>query len=91
MVVNFRARGISRGARKLARTPTLIKKKKVPTYTKACSPAVARSFLAFAFWVQALACTPVTLTVPYMFTRFAGYLVSRGISRGARKLARTPT
>jgi hypothetical protein len=24
MVVNFRARGISRGARKLARTPTLI-------------------------------------------------------------------
>ena len=27
MVVNFRARGISRGARKLARTPTLIKKK----------------------------------------------------------------
>jgi hypothetical protein len=25
MVVNFRARGISRGARKLARTPTLIK------------------------------------------------------------------
>jgi hypothetical protein len=28
MVVNFRARGISRGARKLARTPTLNKKKK---------------------------------------------------------------
>ena len=28
MVVNFRTRGISRGARKLARTPTLIKKKK---------------------------------------------------------------
>jgi hypothetical protein len=28
MVVNFRARGISRGARKLARTPTIIKKKK---------------------------------------------------------------
>jgi hypothetical protein len=27
MVVNFRAREISRGARKLARTPTLIKKK----------------------------------------------------------------
>ena len=27
MVVNFRARGISRGARKLAQTPTLIKKK----------------------------------------------------------------
>ena len=27
MIVNFRARGISRGARKLARTPTLIKKK----------------------------------------------------------------
>jgi hypothetical protein len=31
MVVNFRARGISRGARKLARTPTIIiiKKKKM--------------------------------------------------------------
>jgi hypothetical protein len=28
MVVNFRARGISRGARKLTRTPTLIKKQK---------------------------------------------------------------
>jgi len=28
MVVNFRARGISRGTRKLARTPTIIKKKK---------------------------------------------------------------
>ena len=28
MVVNFRARGISRGARKLTRTPTLIEKKK---------------------------------------------------------------
>ena len=27
MVVNFRARGISRGARKLVRTLTLIKKK----------------------------------------------------------------
>ena len=28
MIVNFRARGISRGACKLARTPTLKKKKK---------------------------------------------------------------
>jgi len=28
MVANFRARGISRGARKLAQTPTIIKKKK---------------------------------------------------------------
>jgi hypothetical protein len=28
MVVNFKARGISRGARKLVRTPMLIKKKK---------------------------------------------------------------
>jgi hypothetical protein len=27
MIVNFRARGISRGTHKLARTPTLIKKK----------------------------------------------------------------
>jgi hypothetical protein len=36
MVVNFRARGISRGARKLARTPTLIyiKKKKKQRGTK---------------------------------------------------------
>jgi len=29
MVVNFRARGISRGARKLTRTPTLNLKKKI--------------------------------------------------------------
>jgi aryl carrier-like protein len=29
MVANFRARGISRSARKLAQTPTLIKKKNV--------------------------------------------------------------
>jgi hypothetical protein len=29
MIVNFRARGISRDTRKLARTPTLIKKKKM--------------------------------------------------------------
>jgi TATA-binding protein-associated factor Taf7 len=28
MVINFRARGISRGAHKLARTPTLIEAKK---------------------------------------------------------------
>lgn len=28
MIVNFKARKISRGARKLVRTPTLIKKKK---------------------------------------------------------------
>jgi len=28
MIVNFRTRGISRGAHKLARTPTLIKKTK---------------------------------------------------------------
>jgi aryl carrier-like protein len=33
MVVNFRARGISRGARKLARTPTLNKKKKIMMMT----------------------------------------------------------
>jgi len=30
MVVNFRAREINRGARKLARTPILIKKKNLP-------------------------------------------------------------
>jgi len=29
--------------------------------------------------------------VPYMSTGFAGCSVGRGISRGARKLARTPT
>ena len=29
MIVNFRARGISRGVRKLARTPTLKKKNKL--------------------------------------------------------------
>jgi hypothetical protein len=28
MVINFRTRGISQGARKLTRTPTLIKKKR---------------------------------------------------------------
>jgi len=32
MVVNFKARGISQGARKLARTPILIKKKKNTTH-----------------------------------------------------------
>jgi len=36
-------------------------------------------------------CTPVTSAVPYMPTGIAGCLVGRGISRGARKLARTPT
>ena len=39
----------------------------------------------------ALKCMPVTLAVPYIFTRFAGCSVSRVISRGARKLAQTPT
>jgi hypothetical protein len=34
------------------------------------------------------ACHPV---VPYMLTEFAGCSVGREISRGARKLARTPT
>jgi len=32
MIVNFRARGISRGTRKLARIPTLIIIKKYPPY-----------------------------------------------------------
>jgi hypothetical protein len=36
MVVNFRARGISRGARKLARTPTIIKKKKKKKTDHSC-------------------------------------------------------
>jgi hypothetical protein len=42
-------------------------------------------------WVRVLMCTPVTPAVPYMPTGFAGCSVDRGISRGARKLARTPT
>ena len=33
----------------------------------------------------------VTLAMPYLFTGFARYSVDHGISRGARKLARTPT
>jgi hypothetical protein len=42
-------------------------------------------------WVRVLMRTPVTSAVSYMPTGFAGCLVGRGISRGARKLARTPT
>ena len=43
MVVNFRARGISRGARKLARTPTLnLKKKK-------------KLFFLLVFWEKRIA------------------------------------
>ena len=34
---------------------------------------------------------PVTPTVPYLFTGLAGCSVDRVISRGTRKLARTPT
>jgi len=34
MIINFRARGISRGVRKLTRTPMLIIKKKNPTLKK---------------------------------------------------------
>ena len=33
----------------------------------------------------------VTLAVPYLLTELAGCLVDRGISRGVRKLTRTPT
>ena len=36
-------------------------------------------------------CMPVTPAVHYMPTGFAGCSVGCGISRGARKLARTPT
>ena len=44
MVVNFRARGISRGARKLARTPTLnLKKKK------------KKLFFLLVFWEKRIA------------------------------------
>ena len=58
-------------------------------YTEACSPAVAR-FLASASWVQALACTSVTPAVSYLPTRLVGCSVDPGISRGVRKLTRTP-
>jgi len=46
--------------------------------------------LAYVSWVQASACTPVTLAVPYLPTRLVGCLVGPGISRGARKLVWTP-
>jgi predicted metal-dependent hydrolase len=43
------------------------------------------------FWVRVLMCMFVISAVLYMFTRFAWCLVDCEISRGARKLARTPT
>jgi len=46
---------------------------------------------ACLLWVRVLMCTPVTPAVHYMSTGFAGCSVGHGISRGARKLARTPT
>jgi len=49
-----------------------------------------QGFPASASWVQALVCTPVIPAVFYLPTRLAGCSVDPGISRGARKLTRTP-
>jgi len=49
-----------------------------------------QGFPASASWVQTLACTPVTPAVPYLPTGLAGCSVGPEISRGARKLTRTP-
>jgi len=58
--------------------------------TKASVPAVLAGFPASASWVQVSAYTSVTPAVSYLLTGLAGYLVGPEISRGARKLARTP-
>ena len=47
-------------------------------------------FPSCLYWVL-LCGMPVTSAVPYMLTGLAGCSVGRGISRGARKLAWTPT
>ena len=84
MVVNFRAREISRGARKLARTPTIIKKKKKKNHeNRSCDlfpPSRVRPSM----------CTPVTPGVPYLLLGLQDVQWAVGNSRGARKLARTP-
>jgi ribosomal protein S12 methylthiotransferase accessory factor YcaO len=89
MVVNFRARGISRGARKLARTPTL-NEKKYPYPPRLVAQRQRQGFLASVTWVRASACTSVIPAVSYLSTGLARYSVGPEISCGARKLARTP-
>jgi len=49
-----------------------------------------QGFPASASWVQASACMSVTPAVPYLFIGLAGCSMDPGISRGARKLVRTP-
>jgi hypothetical protein len=58
--------------------------------TKACGPTILTGFPVSASWVQVSAYTSVTPAVPYLPTGLAEYLVGPGISRGARKLVRTP-
>ena len=58
--------------------------------TEACGPAVLAGFPASASWVQASTCTPITTAVSYLSPGLARCSVGPGISRGARKLARTP-
>jgi hypothetical protein len=45
---------------------------------------------AYVFWVRVFVYTPVTPAVFYMSTGLAECSMSPEISRGARKLARTP-
>ena len=89
MVVNFRARGISRGARKLARTPTL-NEKKYPYPPRLVAQRQRQGFIASVTWVRASACTSVTPAVSYLSTGLAMCSVDPEISCGARKLTRTP-
>jgi len=49
-----------------------------------------QGFPASASWVQVSVCTSVTPVVPYQPAGLAGYSVGPGISRGGRKLTRTP-
>jgi hypothetical protein len=58
--------------------------------TKACGPTILTGFPVAASWVQVSAYTSVTPAVLYLPTGLAEYLVGPGISRGARKLVRTP-
>jgi len=48
MVVNFRTRGISRGARKLAQTPTLIKKKEKKEEGEKPKNLKAQAFIVYS-------------------------------------------
>ena len=49
-----------------------------------------REFLVSAHQVRTFVCTFVIPALPYLPTGLAGYSVGSGISRGARKLTRTP-